>query len=250
MKKTIFAVIFFLLFLNLPSWADDLTVLYFQRPPYYNTINNHADGLLVKLSRKIFKKADIEPDFIENPPARIMATIKSNQKRVCSIGWFKNEERKSFAKFSLPIYRNKPLVILTTIVKQNSFDKHKSIKDVFADQTLTLSTIDSFSYGKLIDAWINNYAPKIHEISSNQSLLPRLIYNNRASYMLIAPEEINMMLHNARLDEKLFTAISKPDIPVGNQRYIIYSNQVPDSVVNRINNAIMELDIAPGTLTE
>ncbi len=250
MKKTISTAIIILLFLSLSSWANDLTVLYFQRPHYDNTINNHADGLLVKLSRKIFKKADIKPNFIENPPARIMVAIKTNQKRVCSIGWFKNEKRKSFAKFSLPIYQNKPLVILTTNVKQNLFDKHKTIKDVFADQTLSLSTIDSFSYGKSIDTWINNYAPKIHKISSNQSLLPKLILNNRASYMLIAPEEIDMMLHNAELERKYFVAISKPDIPVGNRRYIIYSNQVPDSIVNRINNAIIELDIAPETPTE
>ncbi len=245
MKKVSLAIIIFLLFPNISSWADELTVLYFKRPPYYNTTDNKVEGLLIELSKKIFKLADIQPVFIENPPARIMATIKNNKKKVCSIGWFKNEERESFAKFSSPIYQNKPLAILTSVSKQNLFDKHTSIKDVFADRSLILSMINSFSYGKLMDEWINNYAPRSHKIYGNQSLLPRLIISNRASYMLIAPEEIDMMLENAKLDRNLFASISKPDIPQGNKRYLIFSKRIEDKIIIRINNAIKELSLVP-----
>jgi len=242
MKKIILLIVY-ILFISGSLWADDLTVLYFKRPPYYDTVNKKAEGLLIELSKKIFDAADIRPVFIENPPARIMVLIQKNQKKVCSIGWFKNKKRESFAKFSLPIYQNKPLVILTSKSKQNLFDKHINIKDIFSDRSIILSTIDSFSYGKLMDEWIHTYAPKIHKISSKQSLLPRLILNNRASYMLIAPEEINMMLRNARLEKNLFTSISKSDIPPGNKRYIIFSSQVEDKIVNRINKAITELSL-------
>ncbi len=240
--KNITIILLIILFIPLGSVsAQTLTVLYFKRPPYYDTIKNRADGFLVELTRQIFQKANIKPIFKEIPPSRIMRTIKTPNKKVCSIGWFKNKERQGFAKFSLPIYQNKPLVVLTTRSLQHLFERHRTIKDIFSDRLLILAKIDSFSYGAIMDEWINNYAPNIHEISSNQSLLPRLIINNRASYMLVAPEEISMMLQNAKLDEKKFISLSKPDIPPGNKRYIIFSKNVEDHLIERINQSIQAL---------
>ncbi|MBU1342240.1 MAG: transporter substrate-binding domain-containing protein [Proteobacteria bacterium] len=240
--KHLFITLFILLLLPLELlYSQSLTVLYFKRPPYYDTVNNLPDGFLVELTRRIFEKADIAPTFIEVPPSRIMHYIKDPNKKVCSIGWFKNKEREEFAKFSEPIYQNKPLVVLTTRSKQHLLEQHATIKDVFSDRSLILAAIDSFSYGAIMDKWINNYAPNVHEISSDQSLLPRLIISNRASYMLVAPEEISMMLQQATLDETLFVSITKPDIPAGNKRYLIFSKRVENSLIEDINTAIQSL---------
>lgn len=236
-------IIFFvmLLFPLESVYGKSLTVLYFERPPYYETINNKADGFLVELTRQIFQNANIKSVFKEIPPLRIMHYIKNEKNATCSIGWFKNKDREKFAKFSLPIYRNKPLVVLTIQAKQHLFEPHITIKDIFSDRSLILAKIDSFSYGTIMDNWINNYSPPIHEISSDQLMLPKLIVNNRAAYMLVAPEEISMMLKKANLDESQFVSIYKPDIPSGNRRYIIFSKGVEDDLVNRINQSIQEI---------
>ncbi|NOX34084.1 MAG: transporter substrate-binding domain-containing protein [Deltaproteobacteria bacterium] len=242
--KNITVILLVILLIPLGSvYGQTLTVLYFKRPPYYDTVKNRAQGFLVIMTRQIFQKAGIKPVFIESSPSRIMHYIKDPQTKVCSIGWFKNKKREAFAKFSLPIYRNRPMVLLTTRSKQHLFERHNTIKDVFSDRSLILAKIDSFSYGVIIDTWINTYGTAIHGIASNQSLLPRLINRDRASYMLIAPEEISVMLQKANLDENLFVSISKPDIPPGNRRYIIFSKSVKDSLIERINQSILKLSI-------
>ena len=237
-----FIIVLLIIMLSPLEWVygQTLTVLYFKRPPYYDTINNQADGFLVQLTRQVFQRADIKPVFKEIPPLRIMYYIKDPKKNVCSIGWFKNKERESFAKFSLPIYQDKPLVVLTIRSKQHLFEHHATIKDIFSDRSLTLAKIDSFSYGTIMDEWINKYSPPIHELSSDQSMLPRLILSSRASYMLIAPEEISMMLKKAGFDENRFVSMTRSDIPPGNRRYIIFSKAVEDSLIERINQSIQE----------
>lgn len=85
------------------------------------------------------------------PPRRIISYLKIPGKKACSIGWFKTEEREAFAKFSKPIFQNKSLVILTTKVHQVKIEKHFGLKDVFFDQSLVMTNIDSFSYGTTID---------------------------------------------------------------------------------------------------
>lgn len=218
-----------------------LTVLYFKRPPYYDTRDGAASGILVDLTREIMADADIEPIFSEVPPQRILYYLQNPEKKVCSIGWFKTTQREAFAKFSKPIYQNKPLVILTVEQYQHKIENHIEIKDVLFDQTLVMARIDSFSYGAVIDEWINNYAPQVHVISSDQQMLPRLIATGRASYMLVAPEEIHTMLVQANLDPVDFVSISKPDIPKGNKRYLIFSRGIEDAVIEKINASIEKL---------
>ena len=220
---------------------EQMTVMYFNRPPYYDTIDNQAQGFLVEMTRQIFDTAGIKPVFIEVPPSRIISYIKNQEKPICSIGWFKNKERESFAKFSIPIYEDRPLVILTLKLKKHLFDRHQTIKDVLSDRTLILAKIDSFSYGVIMDEWINSYTPPVHKIQSIQSVLPKLIFNNRASYMLVAPEEISVMLKEAGLDENQFIALDKPDIPSGNKRYLIFSKDVEDGIIDKINRSIKTL---------
>lgn len=240
--KLLFIAVLTFLFLPLESLqGEPLTVLYFKRPPYYETIKGQPAGLLVELTRQIFEKAGITPVFKEVPPARIIREIKNPNKKVCSIGWFKNAQRETFAKFSLPFYQNQPLVVLTTWPQLHRFELHAGIKEIFSDPSLILARIDSFSYGTIMDQWIKIYSPSSHGISSKQSLLPRLIMNNRASYMLAAPEEIPGMLQASGLDPGLFVAISKPDIPPGNKRYIIFSKRVEDGLIERINRSITPL---------
>ncbi len=244
-KKNInFLIIVLCLILTAPlATAQDerLVALYFNRPPYYDTVEGRATGLLIELTRKIFSGAGITPVFVEVPPQRILYYLKDPKKKVCSIGWFKTEERKKFAKFSRPIYRSKPLVILTTKVHQARIEEYPGLRDVFFDQSLILAKIESFSYGTTIDGWINNYAPRIHRISSDQSVLPQLLLINRASYMLVAPEEVNTMLAKAKTDTKAFVAISKSDIPQGHKRYIIYGKTIDDHMIQRIDHYIPDM---------
>ncbi|MCP4020310.1 MAG: transporter substrate-binding domain-containing protein [Desulfobacteraceae bacterium] len=220
-------------------------MLFFHRPPYYEVTDGKPEGFLIQLTRNILTKAQVDHVFMEIPPSRIMLFLKKSKEASCSVGWFKNKDREDFANFSLPIYQNKPLVILTAKSKASLFETHKSIREVFSDRHLILTVVDSFSYGTKLDEFINKYTPNVHTINTRQNLLPRLILANRTSYMLIAPEEINTMLLSAGFNLEDFVTISKPDIPPGNKRYLIFSKKVPQATIGKINQAILTLVPVP-----
>ena len=221
------------------SYSDALTVSYIERPPYYYTDQRRATGFLLEKVRKIFLDAGIAVTFQVRPPNRVIHEIKRGGDN-CSVGWFKTLEREQFAKFSLPIYRNSPIVILTVKQQQHRFSPYRSLGEVFADQTLVMASIGAFSYGAYIDQLIEATSPRLQRISTRQTILPKLILSGRANYMLVAPEEIETLLDSADLNPKDFVAIKMSDIPDGNRRYIICSKEVSDNIIGKLNFSIKE----------
>lgn len=238
MKKSAALILLVLLALPQSVTCETLTASYLERPPYYYTRQGRAEGFLMELSRKIFRDAGIEVVFEMMPPKRIMMEIKKADNFHCSVGWFKKPEREEFAKFSLPIYRDKPVVILTTKKQKQMFAPHKTLREVFSDKSLIMATMSAFSYGSYIDQLMEHVSPKTHEISSKQNLLPKLIMKGRAAYMLTAPEEVQTLVRSAGLNPDDFVSITMPDIPAGNRRYLMFSRGVSDEIVERINTSV------------
>ncbi|MCK5117885.1 MAG: transporter substrate-binding domain-containing protein [Candidatus Aegiribacteria sp.] len=245
--KKIYLVHFFLislillLFLPSKSSSTPLTVSYFERPPYYFTKQDRAAGFLIELSRKIFQDAGIEVVFISLPPARIIKAIKNADNPHCSIGWFKKPEREKFAKFSLPIYQNQPVVLLTSKKFKELFLPYKTLQQVFSDKTLIMGKMSSFSYGSYVDDLLTRIAPSSQTITKCQSILIKLIDKGRISYMLAAPEEIPTLITSADLKHADFHTHNLTDIPHGNIRYLIFSQAVQDEVIGRINLSIRKI---------
>ncbi len=233
--------LFYLLLFPQVAICAPLTLSYFERPPYYYTEAGQATGFLLELTRSIFQDAGLETEFKSLPPNRIMREIKQHHNAHCSIGWFKNPERETYAKFSLPIYQNKPVVLLTTKKQRALFASYKTLRQVFADKALTMATLKAFSYGAVIDRLIEEGAPRTRVISGQQNLLPKLLMKGRASYMLTAPEEIDMLIRSAELQTDAFIVVTMEDIPTGNKRYLMCNQAVGNSVIEKINRSILKL---------
>ncbi|MBN2809854.1 MAG: transporter substrate-binding domain-containing protein [Deltaproteobacteria bacterium] len=233
-------IIGFLLFGPAKSFSAPLTVFYFERPPYYFTEDNQARGFLVELSRNIFQDAGIKVDFISLPPARIIKAIKNAATPTCSIGWFKKPEREKFAKFSLPIYRDQPLVILTSKNLKEHLEPCKTLVQVFSDTTLSIGKMGSFSYGTYVDELLTLISPKSQTVVKNQATLIKLVDKGRISYMLAAPEEIPSLIISAGLKNADFYSHQLTDVPQGNLRYLIFSRSFPDDELQSVNRAICQ----------
>ncbi|GAB6112074.1 substrate-binding periplasmic protein [Desulfomicrobium salsuginis] len=221
--------------------ATDLHVVYLERPPYYWTENGQPRGFLLGLTRQILDRAGIPASFSQHPPNRIMEELRTDSGPTCSIGWFKTPERETFATFSLPIYRDQPLVLLTTTDKAHLFSRHTTLRDVLADRSLIMAQVASFSYGEAVDRMQKEILVRSLTVSSSQKVLPKLILQGRAAYMLVAPEEVPTLLRLAEVDAGRFTTLTMQDIPAGNLRYLIFTKSVPDSTLQRINAAIADL---------
>ncbi len=230
------------LFLPAEGRAGPLTVSYFERPPYYFTaVSGTAEGFLVERTREILRSAQIEARFLSLTPNQIIYVLRYANVPHCSIGWFKNPERELFTKFTRPIYQNRQLVLLTTKSAQKRFSIDQKLRDIFSDPHLVMARIASFSYGDYVDRLMEKLTPATYFSSKNQIDLLKAIYTKRASYMLVAPEEIEQMIAAAGLPAAEFVTIALDEIPAGNFRYLMCGKAVSDEVMGRLNAVIEEL---------
>ena len=204
------------------AWADEtMKVAYLERPPYYWTQDEQPKGFLLELTQRVFRLAGIDAVYMPVPPNRIIAELRENASPVC--------------------YRDRPLVILTTKDQAERIRQYDRLEDVFRDTSLVLATMASFSFGEEIDRLQRLILPRVLTISTTQSVLPRLISQGRATYMLVAPEEVPNLLGSANVDPDLFVELTMRDIPPGNLCHLIFNAGVPKDIVDRVNTAIRGL---------
>ena len=242
--KRLFISVFIILsaFIPLQAIAEPLTVSYFERPPYYFTSKaGFAEGFLVERTKKILQTANIESQFISLAPNKINYILRYAATPHCSIGWFKKPERELFAKFSEPIYQNKPLVLLTTREKQEQISHNKTLAQIFSNKQLVFARMGSFSYGTYVDQLLVKLTPRSQFYSKRQTELLQSLHTNQASYMLVAPEEIQQMIIAANLPEDEFVTMTLDEIPNGNFRYLMCGQTVSDHLIEQLNSAIKKL---------
>lgn len=221
--------------------SSSLKVSYLERPPYYWTENGQPKGFLLELTRRILEQAGVQATYAPLPPNRILEELRQDQSPSCSIGWFKNPEREAFAHFSLPIYRDNPMVVLTTRALAEKIDRHETLADIFWDKSLIMARMASFSYGSYVDRLLQSIPVRSVVIPTTNDVLPKLLLSQRASYMLVTPEEIPNLLRSSQVNASDFVALHVKDIPSGNPRYLIFSKSVPLKMIEDINAAIKSL---------
>lgn len=224
-----------------PAQATDLTVAYLERPPYYCTHNGRPAGFLLHLTQDILQRAGLSATFIPVPPNRILASLQANDHPLCTVGWFRTPERETYAAFSLPIYRDKPIVVLTSTVLAPDLGRYTRLIDLFADPRQTMAQVSSFSHGQAVDRLLSRHAVRTMTVPSGQQILPRLIAEGRATFMLIAPEEVETLLQASGLDPALFTTLPMDDAPLGNLRHLMFNKGIDPRILDRVNAAIAGL---------
>ncbi len=219
--------------------AEPLTVSYFERPPYYYTTENGAAaGILLDRTRQVMRKAGLDIRLVTMAPYRILYVLQHATVPHCSVGWFKNEERELYAKFSKPIYRNQSLVVLTSKVQRGKFSSQETLRELFADRSLTMARMAEFSYGEVVDKLLGELSPNSIFLTGEQSTLLQAIAENKATYMLVAPEEVGMLTRLIGLPVEDFVSIKLTDLPSGNLRYLMCNQAVPDETLQQLNRSI------------
>ncbi|WP_159084841.1 hypothetical protein [Dongshaea marina] len=225
--------------------ADDLStcprgvdVLYHERVPYMEKRADGIVGLVATPAAKAFSSLDIKVYWKEVPPKRQLLRVKSNESCTCALGWFKNSQREVFAKYSSPIYRDKPQVAL--IKSSNSrFSDGTQLKDTLLNHDLKLLMRDGYSYGSYIDKLIDKTRPAIKKVSYDNLKMLELIYYRRYDYFFISPEEIKTLIKHSSFQVNDFKSISFSDIPSGENRYIICSQKVPDKLMKELDESLV-----------
>lgn len=235
-KKVLFIL---LLVSNSVIYANStLEIVYEERIPYIQKDKDSIKGLVATTAIKALTKAKIDYLLKEKPSKRHLYEIKANMNSICALGWFKNKDREKFAKYTLPLYQDNPLGIVTTK------DKEKELKELDIDTLLrankyTILTKASYSYGDFLDNKMETSDVKKREVYSNNEKMLTLIENKRADYMFISEEEATMLLEKNSYKTLVFIKVK--GIPKGNNRYMICSKKVPDELIDKINYQIKNL---------
>jgi polar amino acid transport system substrate-binding protein len=223
----------FTLFLPIILTAQNLTILYEQRKPYVEEDTNSLKGLVATPIIKALEQANINYILKQKPSKRHLFEIKANNHAICAIGWFKNNEREKFAKFTKTVYQDKPMGIIKR--KSNHMINGSMDIDTLLQQNIKLLGKKSYSYGKFIDSKTKQYSIKRLNVSSDNIKMLTLIAKKRADFLFISFEEAYELLKNHPLKDSL-EFIHLQNMPKGNKRYLICSKKVNDTIITMINN--------------
>lgn len=241
MLRVIFSCFFFLLPLGRYAAAQPLETLYFERPPYYTTLNGQPDGFLVRLTRDILTQAGVPHSFHEMPPGRILEDIKSNRGPACSIGWFRTPERERYAVFSLPIYQDEPL--RAVFLKSGAMPPPgvSSLAQLIEQTDLLIGLNHSYVFGHPVDTLIARMRTPPVSTSGTQVQLMHMLAARRFDFLLVNPEEIETLAELAGIPLEELHVLPLTDLPKGNLRHLMFSRATSPEMIERINKAIRQM---------
>lgn len=248
MKIKIASLAFYLLCFSFSIFSQEIIQLLFnERPPYMMSDGEgNVIGLTADVANYAFKMANINFVWVEMPSQRQLTMLSENKNEIAALGWFKNPDREKFAKYSIPIYQDRQISLLAR--KGNKqLSSYDSLDSFFADKSINLLIKDGYSYGSFIDEKLHK-SQLIQQKTVGESIaMIRMIDAGRADCMFISPEEASVAIKTSGVKESSLELITFNDMPVGENRYIIYSQNVNDSTISQINNYIEEYI---STLTE
>ncbi len=224
-----------------PACQQGIHILYHERIPYMQLTPRGITGLTASVVSDAFQLAGVNTVWKEIPPKRQLQRIKSDRPCECALGWFKTPERERYAKYSLPIYQDKPQVAL---VKSSNyqFTDGQTLPEVLSNPNLKLLVRDGYSYGQFIDEKLRQYHPSTKKVAYDNFKMLELIYYRRYDYFFIAPEEIKKLIQASAFQYQDFKSISFSDIPHGEKRYLICGMGVPDRILQALNQTLTDTD--------
>jgi uncharacterized protein (TIGR02285 family) len=225
------------------SVAEPLLMVYREKPPYSYTDQGVQKGFLLERTKQILGKAGIQSSFEIMPPKRIFAEIEANTREICSFGWYKTPEREKYARFTQPIHKDRPHIVLAAPSSAAAIKRHATLKALFTDKKLTLAVVDGTSYGPELDKLISVFPGTIDRALVSPLQVAQKVTGKRADFMFMDQDDYEYLLatDSSFKNEKL-VRINFPDMPPGLLRYILCGQRVSDDVIGKLNAGITKVN--------
>lgn len=227
-----------------PAKSAILTIHYHARVPYYVESAGDVIGLCVDPVKDALKDAGIPFQWQQTPPMRQLLLLQKHPGNDCMLGWFKTPERKRFARFSHPIYQDRPAIAVMRR-DDHRVPAHATLNGVLNDRRLRLLRKNGYSYGEVLDAMIDRARPPQIVTTGDDRTMLKMISLDRADYMFIAEVEAEALIRTGGLPRDGFRYVYFSDMPPGNKRYLMCSNAVARRTLDRINDALEKIARLP-----
>lgn len=218
-----------------------LTIEYRDKPPYSYTEAGKPAGFLMERTARLLQRAGLKVSYAEVPVRRTLQHLQANQAALCSPGLYKNPERETFARFSLPIHRDRPHVVLAHAEAVAQMRRLTRVAQLFSDASLQPGLLDGVSYGMQLDQYLAGAARAPVRAQLTPLQLARMVGLRRVDYMLIDEEDLSWLRKDPDFALLPLVRLEFPDMPRGELRYLACSQQVTPQTLERINQAIREL---------
>ncbi|MFC4159654.1 hypothetical protein [Chitinimonas lacunae] len=220
--------------------APPLIVYYEIRPPYTDMRDGKLEGLLGPPAIGALQRAGIDYVLREAPYNRHMALIGRNLEPACAIGRFKTAEREALGKFSEPIYRDQPFVVL---VRHGNPRLHglRRFDKILADDRLVVAVRENYSYGAYADGLLPRAAARVLRSPASHADMARMVLHQMADLMMVTADEADSIRRSLGSIGEGLSIWQLEDMRYGELRYFYCARQVDDALLRRLNTHIPPL---------
>lgn len=221
-----FFIIFFSIILCKIVKAQEITVFYYERPPfYYTNESGKASGILVDKVRKI-KSKKYPIIFKVYPPKRQLLAIAAKEKNICGLGWFKTIDREKIGIFSTGIFTDEPLGLM--IHKDFGNLKNISVQTIFKNKSFEFIKKNSFKYSDNIEVLEAELKPTTYTVSSSIATMLEMIGVRQRYYTFIDRVEANYIFKTKPSLRNSIIFIPTDEGKKGNSRHLYCSKNIPE----------------------
>ncbi len=207
-------------------------------------------GLIVDRVRKGLTAAALEARWQYESAPRQLQALLSAATPACGIGWYHTAERARVYRYSKPVFTPMPASLLVSATDKR-FDQFTRFEDVLKNRLVRLVRAKPYIVSREVQAFYDRYpdAPVVTFSGEKHADLARMITNRRADYFVSSAEE-NLFLLSSNPDYgQQLRAVSYPDIPAGQDLYMICSRAVPETWLQRFNDGFARANLprTPGS---
>lgn len=217
---------------------EPIPVLIYDRPPYYvRQAGGNFVGLVGAPVGQAFERAGVPFVWTTALLQTQLEEIRADDRAVCAAGWFKTEEREEYARFTIPVYQDQPLVVVGR--SDNPQLWALTFEDLISQPNVKMLAQIDFSFGAEVDGMIEASGLKVRLAATGAKENLERIVQGFEDFLLISPEELSVTLDQVSGSKQLVKR-SFRDIPFGNTRHIICSKSVSEDQIRLLDEAIAE----------
>lgn len=226
--------------------AEPLLLGYVQRPGLADMIDGKPSGAFLPLAAAAAQYAHVDIQWQMLPQKRLIDEVRVNRPNYCACGIYKTAERLTFAKFTLPFYRDKPFVIIALKRNEATIRSHKTFAELIADTTLKVGLIQGYSYGRILDGMLAKTTVNADRMVGATTQHSAKLVAGRIDYVIGVAEEANNIEASGKSNADDFVRVEFPDMPLGELRHFMCSMAVDDTLIARLNEGINALHLKLG----
>ena len=122
---------------------------------------------------------------------------------------------------------------------EQRFRPYDTLEGLLQSGSFFFGRVQGFSEGALLDRMISKYQDKTVQVAADSIRLLKMVESRRCDFMLIPPEEVDVLMDAAQVPKEKFMLKAMSDIPQGNSRHIIYSKSVDEALIRKVDQAIL-----------